>query len=325
MFEALAGLGPALIGGGSSIAGGIISNLINQNQQENEATRNQVNFNTQMDETIQRRVADAKKAGLHPLYALGANAAPSSQPIIMQDSIGGSLNQAGQNISSALVRSGSQDDKIRTDLELSLLKHNIEKVSAETSLLHSEAAKLNQAALAGGGNNREMMNSRAPEGQSPMNLANVGNIMENPVPHPSSKEGHPELLAGIGETQEERWYGDVLPMIVPRLEGESLEEIWSEMSPGAFAGYIQLNQNKYGGRWWKDFVNLRYRGQQPSQNYLDLLRQGPRRRTDDNILSSESEKKKRFSNIESWISQQLKQVTDPTMRSFNKIKDAYTK
>lgn len=273
LFETIA-LGVAT--GGASTLGGVVSNLINQNNVENEATRNQSNFNITQDNflrSMQIRADDAKKAGLHPLYAMGANAqGPSgSQPMIMQDSIGPSLNQAGQNISSAMARMQSGNDKIKSNLEIELLKHNITESDARAQMYMSEAAKNNQAGMAGLGPQPETTGLVAPEGQAPQNLANVGIIDVRPSPQLSSKRGWPDTIAGTGQVHEERWLTPGFPMQTPRLEGESLEEILSEMSPGAFIGMLMQNANLYGGRWLEDFIDYRYYGKNPSGKYKSML------------------------------------------------------
>ena len=61
-----------------------------------------------------------------------------------------------------------------------------------------------------------------------------------------------------------------MPVLMPGLQGESAEEILSEMSFPAYLGLLMLNQNTYGGNWMKDFINLRYGGQTPSEYYAPL-------------------------------------------------------
>lgn len=263
-----------IISGAGSILGGVTSNLINQNQQENEATRNQSNFDIQQDNFLrnaQIRSEDAKKAGLHPLYALGGNAAqPSgSIPIVMQDSVGGSLNQAGQNLSSAMARTASGDDRIKTNLEIQLMKHQITESDARAQMYLSEAAKNNQAGVQGLGIQPETSGLGAPEGQAPMNLS-TGIIDVRPSPQLSTKKGWSDTIAGTGSVHEERMLYPGFPMQVPRLEGESLEEILSEMSPGAFMGMLMQNSNLYGGNWLNEFIDYRYYGKTPTGKYKSM-------------------------------------------------------
>lgn len=255
-----------LIGAGGSIAGGVIGNLINQNQVENEATRNQFN----LTHGISMRVADAKRAGLHPLYALGAPTFNSS-PIMMEDRIGPSLINAGQNVSSAIARTMSTDEKVKNDLEVQLLNSQIKETDARAGMYISETAKNNQAGLAGTGIQLEKPGGvQGIEGQSPLSMG-AGIIDVKPSPQISAKQGHSDVIAGIGQTHEERWLENGFPMITPRLEGESLEEILSEMSTAAFLGLLQRNANMYGDQWLRDFIAYRYAGELPKGKYKPML------------------------------------------------------
>lgn len=91
---------------GSSVLGG----LFGRDSAKDQQRLSQQQFNAQMDQSIQRRVADAKKAGVHPLFALGASAGASptmstSQPdSSMQNALGSIARQLGviqQNKASA--------------------------------------------------------------------------------------------------------------------------------------------------------------------------------------------------------------------------------
>jgi hypothetical protein len=79
-------------------------------------------FRMQMDESIQRRVADAQQAGIHPLFALGASVGAS--PTI---SAGG---RAPTNNMSRAAASLSSD----------LIQAQIQKTQAEAALAASQAA-----------------------------------------------------------------------------------------------------------------------------------------------------------------------------------------
>lgn len=95
----------ALIGAAGSLAGGLLGNKSAEKQRQKEYEQ-QKEF---AQSGIQWKVADAEKAGIHPLYALGANTVSYSP-----QSIGGSdfsfLGNAGQNIGRAIdsTRSSSQ-------------------------------------------------------------------------------------------------------------------------------------------------------------------------------------------------------------------------
>lgn len=85
---------------------------------------------------IRWRVADAKKAGIHPLYALGANT-HSASPV----SVGSSLGAAGQNIDRALDAGRTKGQQ----LQQRLLKTQIDGQEIENQLKASELARLQQS------------------------------------------------------------------------------------------------------------------------------------------------------------------------------------
>ncbi len=62
---------------GSSLGGGLISASADRKQGQRNRRLASSQFASQMDESIQRRVADAKAAGIHPLFALGASVGAS--------------------------------------------------------------------------------------------------------------------------------------------------------------------------------------------------------------------------------------------------------
>lgn len=94
---------PAIIGAGASLIGSAISARGASKTRKLAGKQ----FDAQMDETIQRRVTDAKKAGIHPLYALGASSGASPTASISGQSstgsiIGTGIAEAGRQIQSAM-------------------------------------------------------------------------------------------------------------------------------------------------------------------------------------------------------------------------------
>lgn len=100
----------------------------------------------------------------------------------------------------------------------------------------------------------------------------TGVIDLKPVEQLSTKEGHPDVSAGVHPGYEERMFHG-MPMMFPQSAGESPEEILSEMSLPAYMGLLKLNQNTYGGKWFQDFLKLRYLGQSEPSEYYPTLRQ----------------------------------------------------
>lgn len=280
-FETLAGA--AAISGGSNVAGGIIGNLINQNFQENEATRNQSNFNITQDNferNAQIRVADAKKAGLHPLYAMGANApGPSgSQPVVLDDRMGPALMNAGQNVANILSRSDSADDKLLKSLQLDLLESQIAETDARAGYYGSEAMRNMQSGQSGLGIQPEYQNSIAPEGQAPNapGFSNEGMINLKAPDVMSSKQNAPGFIAGKNDYYQEWRLRDGFYLPLPRSEDEGPEETIQNMSLPAWNGLLDQGQRLYGGNWKREMQDWRYKGIEPKGYYLSVSELGPR-------------------------------------------------
>lgn len=92
---------------------------------------------------IRWRVEDAKRAGLHPLYALGAQPIQAT-PMAVQDSMGPALSEMGQGLRRVAATVAEQRAQ---DLQLKALEKNLEESDARIGLLHSEAARNYQEAM----------------------------------------------------------------------------------------------------------------------------------------------------------------------------------
>lgn len=106
----------ALIGAGASLLGGVLSNKANEkaNKQAQENALRQEALQKEFAQSgIQWKVQDAEKAGIHPLYALGANTVSYSPT-----SVGTTPNSfdfigdAGQNIGRAIQSGSSQTQRV---------------------------------------------------------------------------------------------------------------------------------------------------------------------------------------------------------------------
>lgn len=88
---------PAIIAAGAALAGGAMSSDANRRSmhEQMDAQREFARMG------IRWRVEDAKAAGIHPLYALGAQTS-SFSPVAVGDTMGPAIAQAGQDISRAM-------------------------------------------------------------------------------------------------------------------------------------------------------------------------------------------------------------------------------
>lgn len=122
-------IGGSLISAGSSIIGGILGN---------SAEQDAINFQRMaMKRGIQWRVADAEKAGVHPLFALGANI---SQPAPTQiGSLGQGIAAAGQEIGRAVAARGTAGERAALAAQAKL---QLQRLGLENELLATQIVKM---------------------------------------------------------------------------------------------------------------------------------------------------------------------------------------
>lgn len=129
-----------LLGAAGSIIGGGESNRANL-----KIAKRQMAFQENLaTHGIRWRVGDAVGAGLHPLYALGAQPGNYS-PVHYQDSMGPAIADAGQSIGRAVASSATQQERVAQALSLKLLESQIGETDARRDLALSEAARNAQA------------------------------------------------------------------------------------------------------------------------------------------------------------------------------------
>jgi len=255
-------LAGSLISGGLSLAGGFLAGEKNEDimQMQIDAQREA------QQKGIQWRVDDAKRAGVHPLYALGANV-PATYPVALQDTVGPALQEAGQNIGNAVTRMLDTQAKEKHQMDMAIGAAQIDESNARKDLYISEAARNRQqpaASMPGLGIQKESTRPGTVTGTlegmgQDATVPGTGLIDLEPAKITSSKEGHPDVKAGTIPGYEERNFRG-LPMLFPDSAGESPEEIMSEMSLPAYIGLLGLNSKTYGNDWLNEFLKLRYTG-----------------------------------------------------------------
>lgn len=187
-------LGGALIGGGSALLGGLFSNSAAKKAAQINA-RAQREF---AQHGVRWRVEDAKQAGLHPLYALGAQV-PSFTPVQYQDALGPALAEAGQGVGRAIAAQQTPSERAMTMLQLGQAQKGIEESDMRIALMRSEIARNRLAMLGSMGvpsaNQGFDPSSPVPEGQVP-NHALQGQVVVKPS-EVSTSSGVPGIQAGI--------------------------------------------------------------------------------------------------------------------------------
>lgn len=166
------------------------------NRENNEFTREMdaLNYSRQLDaaqNSTQWKVADAKAAGLHPLYAMGAsglNITPSSlignsvAPVAQQthtsmrsSSMGAALNDMGQNLSRAIASMETREQR-QERADLKSYTHAMRSLELENQSLENDYLRSNIARL-----QREQIGPPAPSVDLHMG-GGVGSSRVQPVP-----------------------------------------------------------------------------------------------------------------------------------------------
>lgn len=130
-----------MFGSIGSALGGIAGSLIGQKVQQgnqkaliDQQEKLQKQFAKQ---GIQWRVADAQKAGIHPLYALGASTSSYTPQQVGMSTGGGDLAAMGQDILGAVNRGSSRADRLFNTQQRTL---SLERMGLENDLLKAQIA-----------------------------------------------------------------------------------------------------------------------------------------------------------------------------------------
>lgn len=153
-------IGAAAIGAGANLLGGIGSFFSGNSAQEREYKR-QKEF---AQNGIQWKVADAKKAGLHPLYAIGAQGASYSPQSTVGTDFG--LGDIGQGLTDFASRYKSPKERAhdqwynKTTQLLQIRNQELQNDYIQQQIKESEARIAQQpgnpVSFAGTGNSREL-------------------------------------------------------------------------------------------------------------------------------------------------------------------------
>lgn len=176
---------------GLETIGGLFGSSSQKSQQKAQMRQAQAQFDAQMDQSVQRRVQDAKKAGVHPLFALGASAGASP-------TISASGEQRGDPMQSALTSMAKALGVIEQN------RASAKRDEAEAALLDSERRRIEGE-----------LNYKGQDGGAltvfgnPRKLDALGNVINQPegvqlnpdgsmtVPQEVKAHGRPGVAGGV--------------------------------------------------------------------------------------------------------------------------------
>lgn len=203
---------------------------------------------------IRWRVEDAKAAGLHPLYALGANL-PSYSPTFSSGVGGGSsvasdMASLGQSISGAIQTKEAREAQ---QLSLELLRSQIGETDARRDYYSSEAARARQAAGVTPNFPRSEQFQDVP--------GTVGRVQVDPASVISRSHTDDSMTAGVNPAWSRFRLAPDLEVVLPSVEGGGMSESAEALSESLLlmALTVQENRRRYGPEQADKFMR-RYLG-----------------------------------------------------------------
>lgn len=261
-------IGGALIAGGSSLLGGFLGQERADQRADTAYERQLALEGTQ----IQRRVEDAKKAGIHPLYAMGGQVMGGA-PMAVGDTLGGALAEGGQNVGNIMARQATAQERQRGQAEIALLESQKNETDQRAELAASQRALNNQALNATPAQPTTGVQSEfgptgpmVKEGQTGGNPMGTGLVKVDPMSQATKKTGHPGVVAGEHAFTQEWEVVAGFPMMLPYSANEGPAETIEAMSVKDYAAFIAQNSRIYGPGWFDDFIRWQT-GQRPIQSY----------------------------------------------------------
>lgn len=138
-----------IVSAGANFIGGMMNRAETRRANEQNAAIARENIALQKQfaqEGVRWKVEDAKAAGIHPLYALGANTtsfSPVSVGAVADSSLGNAMAAAGQDLSRAINTGRTNNERV-TAFDATVQKLQLQKMGLENDLLASQIAKLRQ-------------------------------------------------------------------------------------------------------------------------------------------------------------------------------------
>lgn len=243
-----------IISGGFGLAGGLLG--AGQNRQSQRAG---YDFQREvLQNSIQWRMQDAAKAGVHPLAAMGMMPA-SSSPVVLGETYSEPFAKAGQSFGRAV----SATDSSIEDQQLKLLKAQTNNINAQTA----EIMRPKQPGLVGiqpenvgggvlpAGSTPAMPQDRVPEPDT------SGLITVTPPQRMTTGAAGKGIESGISPDLEMIDTGTGFKYLAPSTRGqESHHEVISELKPWQELSLMLRNQAYWSSHgysnWWNDALRV---------------------------------------------------------------------
>lgn len=192
---------------------------------------------------IRWRVEDAKAAGLHPLYALGAAGASYSPSSYVggtspKEHIGRALSEAGQNLSRAVAAQETEQQRKLGAAQLKVLEGQAAKDFAMAAYYASEGARRSQGAVS---------SAPFPTGTSwPGGPVVQGSWQPKAPEVEAPRTDDSAVLAGPPRSFFEEFNMGGLNFLLPRTGGGSIGEALEGLPKAAYPVMLGYNIGHYG-------------------------------------------------------------------------------
>lgn len=243
----------------AAVAPSIFEELTN-NDSDVDTQRQQ---NTEMQKEfaqngIRWKVADAKAAGLHPVFALGGSGASyTPNPI----TIGGGIDPSmGQNLSNAVARQSTSQERSIHNATMLTLEAQAERDFAQASYYRSEAAR----GIQGNGSGAPFPPVVGPL----MPPAGVGLVTPKAPDVIAPRIGDASQTAAINPMWESHRAGDGVLIDLPRSDEGPAE---AAENPLIWPAIVARNVSKYGSRWLGEMVTSPSTMDRSSQRLGDMV------------------------------------------------------
>lgn len=194
----------SLIGAGASLLGGLFGNK----SQEKANERNIAAQREFAQHGIRWKVDDAKAAGIHPLYALGAQTHAFSPSFVGSTAGGEGIAQAGQHIARGIEAKQTAPERA---YNAKVMQLTLQRGELENALLASQIARIGQAGhpppLPGGPSDNFLIPG---QGNTASPLVNDVSL-ERTVADPTRKHQEPGAITDVGHARTQS--GGVAPVM----------------------------------------------------------------------------------------------------------------
>lgn len=265
----------AMIGAGANLLGGVLSGSSSRRN-----VQRQIGFQREMAQHgVEWRVADAKRAGVHPVYALGA-ALPSAAPIPVGPGEDYGIAAAGQDIGRAVAATQTAEQRAEQQLRVRLAQSQIDENDARAGyyrfLATGGGARPNPPfpAVSAEGGSAPYQEVQMPQAVQirPGDEYTVPGAFDVVAPKASdqmsARSGAPYIAAGLPPGSKEYRLTPNMAVLLPAANdlGEALEPLSESL--GIALMWYKINVQHYG----REFTDLAFQEMGLNPSVLKALR-----------------------------------------------------